>query len=197
MADVSQSFLAAPAAGINRPHSSADFRPPSFNSNPWGTGAAEGAPLTHYTTAPPIHVGPNVVVSDAPPPPYDTLPPHTALVNTNPHNYTYYPGDLATSHEFETSRAFSANDLGKKAKDVFGKVLRPVLQPVFDGLASIYLYPITIYIENLDRQLRDGRAKPIPQWLKDAVPTQYGPADLNVIRYGENINIPTLLGGGA
>lgn len=116
-----------------------------------------------------------------------------------------YPGDLAMSHELAGR---DRSILGEIIKT--GKVpINPVLQPIYDAgktvietaakavviLASPYvgLYITDVYLKPMENQLNQaGRAKRLPQWLKDFCRPHYSNINLDSIRYGEDIQMMTI-----
>ena len=81
---------------------------------------------------------------------------------------------------------------------LFRDVDRLVLTPVAGILESIWLSPyLAAYLQSLELQINDGRAKHLPPWLKHLIYTRYPNVQIDKVRYGENIKMATIQPGTA
>ena len=82
----------------------------------------------------------------------------------------------------------TAKEVVDKVTDAAKKVINvSILAAISAPLAGL----VVAELARMEAQLNDGRAKQLPQWLRNAVYRNYPDVNLEKVRYGESMNLPT------
>jgi hypothetical protein len=81
------------------------------------------------------------------------------------------------------------NDIKREGTAAVEKYLGSIVT-VFSPFVGLFLSDV--YITPMEKQLYDGRAKSLPNWLLTYLSGAYTNIDINKVRYGENIHMYTL-----
>ena len=139
--------------------------------------------------------------------------------------YGYDNSQYSDPDDTGTTRGFSVGSITNPIKDALKPITKPinnvlvsidptnknsnlralfrdvdklVLTPVAGILESIWLSPyLAAYLQSLELQINDGRAKHLPPWLKHLIYTRYPNVQIDKVRYGENIKMATIQPGTA